>query len=184
MAAFGIVAILFATGCSSIPKLPNNKAVVSGLPVISEGASPVYSWRSTQLAHTYWGAQEVTVSARAHVPQPPQDAVWEARAHNSQGKNIPYLGIVHKRKTESGEDVRMMIDPKDFPDGLYVAIDPNITVADGQVAAIQPVAVLLEIRKHIFKPFACKVPLVPEQDSPLTPRPEIKTEPEGTTVPF
>ena len=50
---------------------------------------------------------------------------------------------------------------------------PNIKTSEGRLVSVQPVAVLLEIRGHIFKPFRFPIMLIPDQESPLTPKPQI-----------
>jgi hypothetical protein len=76
------------------------------------------------------------------------------------------------------------LDLDSAPDGLYLAIAPNIKTSEGKPVSVQPVAVLLEIRGHMFKPFRFPIVLIPDQESPLTPKPEIPPEaPVGTPMP-
>ena len=189
-AAF-IALCALAGGCSSNQRLPDGKKVViENLPDIPPDASPVFAWTIRKIVpHTYWRAQEILVQVRAHLPadyREVKDGLWEAKAQNAEGKVIPFIGVMRKRQTESGRDVYEVpkLEMQRMTDGLYVAIDPNVTLADGKVASILPVAVLLEIRKHMLQPFRYRLPLIPQQDSPLTPRPVLPVEPEGTVVPF
>ena len=62
------------------------------------------------------------------------------------------------------------------PDGLYLAIAPNIKTSEGGIVSVQPVAALLEIRSHTFKPFRFPILLIPDQESPFTPKPRLPPE--------
>ena len=91
-------------------------------------------------------------------------------------------------RNENDTELAVLVPPLDLsmaPDSLYLVIVPNVDVSDGRIVSIRPTAVLCEIRNHAFKPFRVKIPLAPDQESPLTPPPEPLPEPPaGTPIPM
>jgi len=181
LAAAGIIA-----GCSS--GMPNVRANIFGHFRI--GASPTINWYGSKTKiKTYWGEQDVSVSASAFIPQDcrkPEDVQWDAAAKNVEGKPIPFIGVVRKYRNENGTELAVLSPPINLArmhDCLYVAIDPRIEMADGKVKSMRPVALVCEIRDHAFMPFQMKVALIPESESELTPRPETMEDvPVGTPI--
>lgn len=183
--------IIFAPlGCKSSNVLPDVKNFSARAPAIAPDASPVYRWQGSRGGlFTYWGKQQISVDAKAFVPQDCKDARdsrWEASARNGEGKPIPFLGIIRRYTGENGTELTEIIPPVDLDklaDCLYLVIDPSITTDGAAVKSIQPVAMVTEVRNHTFKPFRVKIPLLPQQESPLTPKPVIPEEPAGTPFP-
>ena len=157
---------------------------------IPRGAAPIHSWYGSRAdLHTYWGLQEVSVSATAYLPEDwknPGDGYWRVEAQNAEGKNIPFIGVIRKYVNENGNEVSVLVPELDLnraPDGLYLTILPNVELRDSRVVCLRPDAVLCEIRHHTFKPFRVRIPLIPENESPLTPIPEPLPEiPAGTPI--
>jgi len=159
---------------------------------IPEGASPVYAWRGSRNdIVSYWKDRAVTISAKAHFPEgwkQPGDGYWNVTGTTDKGRPIPFIGVLLWQPTVEGTRRPMIVpgfDINKVADGLYCFIEPNVTVANGKITCIEPVAYVCEIRDHMFKPFRPKVPLVPEEESPLTPAPELPPPaPEGTPIPM
>ena len=186
-----VIAALLA-GCAS-EKLPEVPAALFAhrMRPIPQGAAPLYSWHRLQTGlKTYWRDQQVDVQVRAWFPpdwRKPGDEFWELTARNGQGRAIRFIGVERKYLNENGTELSMLV-PKlnlnSVPDGLYLALAPNIRTGEGRLASVQPVATLLEIRNHTFKPFRFPIVLIPDQESPLTPKPELPPEPPtGTPMP-
>ena len=178
-------------GCASgRPELPLN-TVEFKAPAIPDGAAPVFCWRGgrTGLA-TYWGDQDLFVDVSAHLPvawKRGGDGFWRVRALSGEGKPVPFLGVVRRYISETGAELAVIVPELDLSrlgDGLYLAILPGVKKQGGKIHTIQPTAILYEIRNHVFKPFRVKVPLIPERESPVTPRPVIREVPAGTPVPL
>jgi len=178
-------------GCSSRSVLPDvSKRLAVENPPIPGGASPVYRWHGSRRGLlTYWGPQDVSVEAKAFIPErcaDARDGRWEASGRNAEGKPIPFLGVLRRYRGESGAELAEIVPEVDLPalpDCLYLVIEPNVTLDGPSVKSIQPIALICEVRQHMFKPFRVKVPLVPEQELPLTPKPEIPEPPSGTPFP-
>lgn len=155
-------------------------------------AAPVFSWRGERKGlFTYWGRQDVNAVVRAYFPCLPRttdDACWEVAVRNGEGKYIPYLGIIRSYRSETGATLSVVVPPIELsavPDGLYVALLPEVTREGGEVRAIVVTAVLCEIRDHLWKPFRVRIPMVPQGVSTLTPAPPLLPEkPRGTPIPF
>jgi len=160
---------------------------------IPADAVPIFSWRGAREdLKTFWGDQALAVRVCAHIPLEgmPKEGYWLARGRNHEGKPIPFLGIIRKYRGESGSELAEVVPPLDLnriPDGLYLTVLPNIQRENGRLVAARPIAFLHEIRNHMWKPFCVKIPLQPEQDSPLTPPPSPEEMPparQGTPVPL
>jgi len=155
-----------------------------------QGASRHFNWHGSRAnLKTYWGDQDVSVYASATLPENysrPEDGVWEVKASNDEGKTIPFIGVMRRYVNENGTPLAVVVPPLNLaktPDNLYVVIDPNVTTENGKIKSVQPTALICEIRRHAFMPFRVKVPLVPETDSDLTPRPELTFDtPAGTPL--
>ncbi len=186
-----VIAALLA-GCAS-DKLPEVPAALFAhrMSPIPEGAAPLYSWSRLQTGlKTYWRDQEINVQAWAWFPpnwKNPGDEFWQVTARNAEGRAIRFIGVERKYQNENGTELSMLVPTLDLnaaPDGLYLAIAPNIKTSEGRLVSVQPIAILLEIRGHMFKPFRFPILLIPDQESPLTPRPQIPPEaPVGTPMP-
>ncbi len=158
---------------------------------IPKDAAPVYSWRGERTdLKTYWGDQEVSIHVSAYLPEDwnnPGDGYWQVTAQNGAGKLIPFIGVVRHYVNEKGTELAILVPSLDMqktPDGLYLAIIPNVETGEGRVSSIRPIAMLCEIRNHSFKPFRVKIPLFPEKESELTPAPEpLPRMPPGTPIP-
>ena len=160
---------------------------------IPTGAAPLYSWQgSRDDLKTYWGDQQVSVRVTAYLPdvswKEPGDGYWQVTAENGERKPIPFIGVVRKYRNERGTELAVLVPPLDLnkaPDGLYLVIVPGVETRDGSISCIRPTAQLREIRHHTFKPFCAPIPLMPMQESPVTPRPEdIPETPTGTPIPI
>ena len=188
--AAAIAALL--AGCAS-DKLPEAPAALFAhrMNPIPQDAAPLYSWHRLQTGlKTYWHDQQVSVQVRAWFPpdwKKPGDEFWEVTAHNGEGRAVRFIGVERKYVNENGTELSMLLPKLDLdrvPDGLYLAIAPNVKTSEGRIVSIQPIAALLEIRSHIFKPFRFPITLIPDQESPLTPKPETPPEPpSGTPMP-
>ena len=195
---FGSAAAIMAVGLSlpgcgiSLPRLSEAEFAKRTRP-LPRGAAPVYSWRAEAKGlRTYWRVQDVTVAARGMIPadwRRAGDGFWSVRAHNQEGKPLPFLGVI-RFVPQGKRRVGVLLPRLDLdktPDGLYIVLLPGVTLMDGKVASIRPVALVREIRAHTWKPFGVEVPLVPEKSSPLTPAPKPKPpapEEVGTPVPM
>ena len=190
LCAAAITALL--AGCAS-DRLPAVPAALFAhrMEPIPQGAAPLYSWHRLQTGlKTYWRDQQVNVQVRAWFPadwRKPGDEVWELTARNREGRAVRFIGVERKYLNENGTELSMLVPKLDLnsvPDSLYLAIAPNIKTSEGRLVSVQPVAALLEIRNHTFKPFRFPILLIPDQESPLTPKPEIPPEPPaGTPMP-
>jgi len=160
---------------------------LTGLPTVNikpfgetmAGDSPTCNWYASAInLKTYWGDQEVLLYVSAYLPddwQRPGDGVWRVKALNAEGKPIPFLGVLRKRRDESGAESTTIVprtEGKKLRDCLYIVIDPNITAEGGKIKCIRPICILCEIRDGAWKPFRVKIPLIPERRSELTPMPE------------
>ncbi len=176
---------------TSLPKIRQSR-FANRMRSIPEGAAPIYAWHGSRTGlKTYWGDQDLSVHVAAHLPsdwKQPGDGCWEVTAKNAEGKHIPFLGLVHTYLNENGNEMAVLVPPIDLqevPDGLYTVIIPNVEARDGEIASVRPTALLFEVRHHSFKPFRVKIPLMPEQESALTPKPEeIPEVPAGTPIPI
>lgn len=189
-----VIIVVVAVGCAaSLPEIRQD--FMSGWQQgrIPTRAAPLYSWQgSRDDLKTYWGDQQVSVRVTAYLPdaswKEPGDGYWQVTAENGEGKPIPFIGVVRKYRNESGTELAVLIPPLDLdkaPDGLYLVIVPGVETGDGSISCIRPNAQLREIRNHTFKPFCAPVPLMPMQESPLTPPPEdIPETPAGTPIPI
>ena len=188
-----VAAAVLLAGCADYSRLPTIHVDRLGQQsrTIPADAAPLYSWSASRAGlKTYWGHQSVSIHAVAFVPDTwtnAGDEFWKVETWNSEGKTIPFIGVVRRYLNEQGTELSVVVPPLDLdkaPDGLYLVIDPNITVKDCKVQSIQPIALLTEIRHHAFKPFQVRIPLVPEQESPVTPKPpSIPEPPPGTPIP-
>jgi hypothetical protein len=190
--AFLAAVAALLVGCASdrLPEVPA-KLFANRMSPIPPGAAPLYSWHRLQTGlKTYWHDQEVAVRVRAYFPpdwKKPGDEFWELTAQNAEGRAIRFIGVERKYRNENGTELSMLVPELNLdstPDGLYLAIVPNIKTREGRLVSVQPVAALLEVRKHMFKPFRFPIRLIPDQDSPLTPKPDIPPPPpSGTPIP-
>ena len=179
-------------GCNS-HVLPRNDPADLPLALqnIPEGATPVHSWKvAHRKLYTYWDIQQAWIEASAHFPKAwrrPGDGFWRVKAENGEGKPLPFLGVIVRYTNKNGTELAMVVPAVDLdkiPDGLYIVIEPNVTLKDGRIVKIQPEACVVEVRDHSFKPFQFKLPLVPDKETPLTPAPKLlPEEPEGTPIP-
>ena len=194
----GLAGLTLATGfilagCGiSLPRVSEAEFAKRIRP-IPHGAASVYSWRAVAKGlRTYWLVQDVTIAARGVIPKgwkQAGDGFWVVKARNQEGKPLPYLGVI--RFVRQGERrVGVLIPKLDLvrtPDGLYIVLMPGVTLTDGKVASIRPVAVVREIRGRTWRPFGVDVPLVPDSPSPMTPAPPPKPpapEDVGTPIPM
>ena len=166
---------LLIAGCST--GLPTVDASRFGQTTMS--ASPTCNWYGSGIdLKTYWGEQEVSVYASVHLPdnwQQPGDGTWCVKARNAEGKPIPFLGVLRRYRDNAGAESTMIVpraDEKKLQDCLYLVIDPNITTEGGKIKSVRPVAILCEIRNRSWKPFRIELPLIPAEQSDLTPMPE------------
>ena len=189
--AFVAVGVLPA-GCGvSLPRLRED-LLKGRFPAIPEGAARVLSWRGERgPLFTYWGRQHVRVSVRAFLPggaQKAEDGYWAVDARNAEGKRLPFLGFLKYRVNENGTRLPFLTPPVDLeamPDGLYTGLRVELEVRSGRLRRIAPMALVFEIRGHVFKPFRVKIPLIPGRVSDVTPMPKPLPKPvEGTAVPF
>ena len=183
--AFAFAAAGLVLGCST--GLPHIRAGISG--AIKTNASPTFNWYGSRTAlQTYWGPQDVSVSVSAYVPDgcsKPEQTQWDVKARNAEGKPIPFIGLIQRYTSENGTKLAKLASPGDvppvdlgeLPDCLYVLIDPQIQMEDGKLKSIQPVAFIREVRRHYLMPFQVKVPLNPEHDTSITPKPEDPKSP-------
>ena len=180
-----------AAGCSPSNVLPNvAKASIQAPAAIPQGASPVCAWHGSRSdLQTYWGLQQAVVEVRGYLPENYKDArdgFWEVKARSGDGKPIPFVGVIRRYLNENGTQLAEIVpkvDQDKIPDCLCVVIDPNVKLDGGKVASIQPVAIIYEIRDHEIKPYRMKVPLIPESESALTPKPVVPDTPKGTPIP-
>jgi len=158
-------------------------------------ASPSLKWQGSRTGlKTYWGDQGVSISVTAHVPETcerPDQTQWTVDARNAEGKPLPFIGLLHRYVNENGTQLAVLVSPapcppvetNSLPDCLYVVIDPGIERENGRVTSIRPTAIIREIRRHSFMPFQVTIPLIPEQESTLTPKPEpVNETPVGTPI--
>jgi len=187
------LSLCLAMGCAphqSLPRIRTDKLPLA-VRAIPADAAPVYSWRGEHpQLFTYWGRQSVTVSAAAHFPRNWRNAgdeFWNVTAENGEGKPLPFVGVVRRYVNENGTTLGVIVpkvDLRRMPDGLYIVIDPNVTLEAEKIVRIEPVAAVAEIRDHLFTPFQFPLPLIPETPSALTPAPPPRPEiPDGTPFP-
>jgi len=179
------------SGCSTgLPHVRTRNFELRIAP-IPEGATPVFSWSgSRDDLKTYWGDQEISFRVSAWLPDDWRnagDGRWRVEGRNAEGKPIPFLGVIHTDISESGSKTSVLIPPLDLsrvPDGLYVAIIPEVKLEGGRIVTVQPAAMLYEIRNHAFKPFRVRIPLAPARESELTPPPiPLPKKPVGSPIP-
>ena len=188
-----VATVILLAGCSGgLPEI-RQESLAQQIRNIPKDAAPLYSWQgSRDDLKTYWGDQAVSVRVKAFLPektwQQAGDGYWQVSAENSEGTRIPFIGVIHKYADQSGKESAVFLPPLDLnkaPDGLYLVIIPNIEMREGKIASIRPEASLREIRNHCFKPFAAPVPLIPQQESALTPKPAPRpAPPPGTPIPI
>jgi hypothetical protein len=190
LCAAATVALLAGCAGDKLPEVPA-QLFANRMSPIPQGAAPLYSWHRVQSGlKTYWRDQVVTVQVQAYFPpdwKQPGDEFWELAAHNGQGRAVRFIGVERKYLDENGTELSVLVPTLDLdsvPDGLYLAIAPNIKTKEGRIVSVQPVAALLEIRNHSWRPFRFPIRLMPDQESPLTPKPELPPEPPaGTPMP-
>jgi len=185
---------MFVAGCSGALPRVRSGYLEKRIPGIPAGAKPVFSWSGSRSGlKTYWGDQDVSVQASAYFPKDWRNAghgFWEVQAQNAKGKPIPFLGVIRRDVNEDGRKVTFLVPPIDLnkvPDGLYLIIAPNVQAEGGRITSIRPTGLLCEIRRHLFWPFRVKIPLLPAQASPLTPKPDVspaQKRPPGTPIPM
>ena len=191
LALSAAVAGLVLSGCTS--GMPRTRSDYLRRAEVS--ASPFLKWSGSRTGlKTYWGEQDVSISVSAHVPETcerPDQTQWTVDARNAEGKPLPFIGLVHRYVNENGTQLAVLVSPAPcppvetsaLPDCLYVVIDPGIERENGRVASIRPAAIIREVRRHYFMPFQVTIPLIPEQESRLTPKPEPANEtPVGTPI--
>ena len=190
---FVLLTLALASGCdpySSLPRIRIEKLPLM-VPEFPADAAPVYAWSGEHpQLFTYWGKQSVTISATAHFPPDWKhggDGFWRVKAENGEGKPLPFIGVIRRYVNENGTTLGVLVPKIDLmvmPDGLYVVIDPGVTLEQGEIVRIEPIAAIAEIRGQRFTPFRFPLPLVPETPSDLTPAPPPPPEiPEGTPIP-
>jgi hypothetical protein len=187
LCAIAISALLAGCASDKLPEVPA-KLFAHRVSPIPQGAAPLYSWHRLQTGlKTYWRDQEVNVQVRAYFPpdwKKPGDEFWEMTARNGEGRAIRFIGVERKYLNENGTELSMLmpkLDLNSVPDSLYLEIAPNIKTSEGRIVAVQPIAWLIEIRNHTFEPFQFPIKLIPGQESPLTPKPELPPEPPAGT---
>lgn len=193
---FGMFAVLigamFLTACARTLPQVDEAALGQNMPRIEEGASPLLAWSGARNeVSTYWGKLSVSVRAEVWLPpvwKQPGDERWRVTAETGQGVRLPFIGVVRPYVSEKGETLAELwpgLNLTRAPDGLYIIIYPNIVADDGKVVSVAPVAAVREIRGSAFKPFEIKIPLLPAQESPLTPKPDWQPPkpPSGTPIP-
>ncbi len=188
-----LLSVVSFVGCRSteLPRLSSEHAEQRP-PSLPEGAAPVYSWAGQRVGlRSYWYAQDVQVELKAWFPPQVERATdirWEVSAVNSEGKPLPFLGVVQPYVNENGNELYQVVPEVDLdslPDCLYVLLEPGLTLEEGKVVEAVPTAVVTEVRDHNFKPFRVRVPLAPREVSALTPAPEpIPDAPSGTAIPW
>jgi hypothetical protein len=191
-AGFCLAVVWLMAGCAGTDLPAVRKDFIeSRMRPMPPGAAPLYSWHG-KLSNwpTAWGRQDIRISATLYVPpewKNPGDEYWRVTGLNGEDKPVPLLGVRRPAVNENGTPIALIVPAVDFkttPNGLYLIMVPNIQMAAGKVASIQPTAILCEIRKHIFQPFQLRIPLIPDAVSPVTPMPELPPEtPAGTPVP-
>jgi len=182
---------LIPAGCTS--GMPRIRADLLG--PVTMSASPSLNWYGSRTGlKTYWGDQDVAISVSACVPEScerPEQTHWTVNARNAEGKPLPFIGLVHRYRNENDTELAMLVSPaqlppveiSSLPDCLYVVIDPGIERENGRVKSIQPSAIIREVRRHYLMPFQVTIPLIPENESSLTPKPEpVKEAPVGTPI--
>ena len=187
-----VAAGILLGGCSSgLPRIRPD-LFEKRFPAVPEGVAPVFSWNGERTGlFTYWHRQDIRVSARAWFPpglREIEDARWQVDARNGEGKYVPFLGLVKTWTNEHGTRLTVVapsVEMDALPDGLYIALKPDLTIEEGKVTRVMLLATLHEIRGHVFKPFCVKIPMVPEKPSALTPTPPpLPKKPAGTPIPF
>lgn len=195
-------ALLLAAGCNPYDPLPSRPARQDRSAELPAG-SDVHAWSAeTGELSTFWGAQRLKLRCRGCFPAPwraPGDEAWSVEAVNAEGTRVPFLGVVRRYRDDQGKERAEILPPFDsrkLPDGLYIFIESAVRLAPGLgPAEIRPVAHLAEIRRGWYMPYRIRIPLVPEAESALTPRPQpgappraaldgSSSSPRGTPAPF
>jgi len=190
VALAGLIALLLTAlvGCGTgLPRIRVERLALTVKP-IPENASPVHQWTGSRSGlRTYWGEQAITCRVAAFVPDhwtQPGDGFWQVEACNTEGKPIPYIGVLKRYRNENETRLAVIVPEFDLsaaPDGLYLIVEPGIGAQHGKIASIRPTAFLVEIRDGYFKPFRVMIPLRPTRESPLTPAPPPFPEPPSGT---
>ena len=188
--------LLAAAGCAGpYDRLPANPS-----PLAEKRAAPadaqLLGWHAkTGTLKTFWGDQIITLRCRGAFPgawRQPGDEVWTVEAANQDGTAMPFAGVLCRTTGKEGQkvtEVRPPLDVAGLRAGLYLFLEPQVKLAEGRIAEVRLSALLVEVRKHGFMPFQVRIPLVPDAESALTPKP---TEPPpgefpsttGTPVPL
>jgi hypothetical protein len=167
-----------AAGCGSLyDRLPANAAPVAEKRAVPADARTLGWHAQTGTLKTFWGDQAITLRCRGAFPatwREPGDELWTVQAANQDGTAVPFAGVLSRGTGKEGQKVTEVRPPLDFAklrDGIYLLIEPQVKLADGKIAEVRLTALLTEIRKHGFMPWRVKVPLVPDEESALTPKP-------------
>ncbi len=184
------VVVAVVSGCA--PRFPRNDPEDLDVAVrdIPQGAAPVYLWHGEHNdLRTYWGRLAVTLEVAAYLPpgwKQAGDGFWRVEAQTTEGKPLPFIGVIHRYVNENGTPLASLvpgIDLRKAPTGLYIVIDPQVELKDGRVAAIRPMAYVADISNHAWTPFRPKIFLFPDAPSKITPPPENVPEPiRGTPI--
>ncbi len=187
------VPMLFAVSCaqhrlpSDVPSYLQSRAEQLGS---ADEPTEVLRWHGKRKdLHTYWGIKTVQIKAKTLFPENWQeagDAAWNVDARTKGGTPLPFIGVVRNYENLNKTELSKLVPPLELPkipDGLYVAIKPNVKNADQEIRTVEPVAYLCEIRDHSFQPFRVKIPLLPEGKESRTP-PETAPDVKGTAFPY
>ncbi|HOX06667.1 MAG TPA: hypothetical protein PK280_09710 [Planctomycetota bacterium] len=173
-----------AAGCTPDGALPT-APVKHDLGAVVASGPDVYGWHAqTGELATYWGRHRLTLTCSGRFPagwKAPGDETWQVKAVNDQGTRVPFMGVVRRYLDIDGKEQVECLPACDFrklPDGMYLFIETAVKPgSDGAPAEIRPNAFLMEIRRGGFSPFQNRIALVPDRESPLTPRPEVGPPP-------
>jgi len=171
-----------ALGCST--SLPAVDGVNLGTSLL--GASPTCNWYGSCVdLKTHWGRQDLSVYVSVRLKRDagggyrwslPSDTDWLVKAWNAEGKPIPFLGLLDTRRRLDGtESVRIVpeVDISGLEDCLYLLIRPNVKTRAGMVVEMRPTVVVRELRGGKWTPFEAEIPLIPAEQSDMTPMPEL-----------
>jgi len=174
--------LVAALGCSIILPATDKEHRGAALP----GASSTCNWYGSSIdVMTQWGRQDICVYASVRLEQDedggyrwpaisPND--WYVTIWNSQGRRLPFVGLLEIRQDADGSDVLQVVTETDvasLKDGLYALIKPNVTTKAGVVAEIRPTIAVRELRGGQWGGLEIEIPLIPAEKSEITPMPEL-----------
>ncbi len=177
MTLFVAACILSAAGCARQQEVVYTR-------IVPEGASPVYKWHGSSTGlKTYWNDTAVSLTVSAYFPETWKhagDGFWTVEGKTGRDEPIFFIGIVRRYVNQNGTELAKIVPevPLDrLNDWVFFVIDPNVTMEDGRITSIEPMAHLRQVLDHSITPwFNAKVLLVPEKESPLTPSPDLPPE--------